>query len=405
MTVRLKEDILKMRFEEIYGQFKGKQLSCSEAAMILGMSERTFLRKRDRFEDPEFKGQWDLRLGKKPRHTAEDIEILLLTKMYNERFTDFTAKHFYQHYKRASEPQKKRSYNWVRMTLQKAGLLTKSSRGGPHRLRRERALMEGMLLHQDASTHEWVPGKKWDLVATLDDATSKITSLFFVDEEGTYSSLRGLYETVSVYGLFCTLYTDRGSHYAYTPEAGGKVDKTKPTQVGKALKRMGIVHKHAYSPQARGRSERLFGTLQGRLPKELALRGIQTMEEANKYLREEYIKEHNVEFGIKACSEKRAYHPWLDKDRLFEELSERYEREVQNDNTVRFEGKILQIAKNETRPHYVRCGVEVRKYLDQSLGVFYGPQCIGRYSRTGENLEIGRHELSTGSTAHPSFAA
>ena len=405
MIVRLKEDILKMRFKEIYEQFKAKALSCHEAAMILGISERTFLRKRNRFEDPEFKEQWDLRLGKKPRHSAADAEVELLTQMYKDRFKDFTAKHFYQHYKRADTPHKKRSYNWVRLTLQEKNLLLKSSRGGPHRLRRERALMEGMLVHQDASTHEWVPGQKWDLVATLDDATSKITSLFFVEEEGTYSSLRGLYETVSVYGIFCALYTDRGSHYAYTPEAGGKVDKTKPTQVGRALKRVGIIHKHAYSPQARGRSERMFGTLQGRLPKELALRGITDMEAANRYLREEYIKAHNEEFSVKAESQKSAYHPWIDTVQLWEAFSERYEREVQNDNTVRFEGKILQIQKNDSRPHYVRCGVEVRKYLDQSLGVFYGPLCIGRYNQAGEAINDSSYEFSTGFTAIPSLAA
>ena len=402
--VQLKEEILKMRFEEIYEQFKEKKLSCDTPAQILGISVRTFLRKRDRFEDPDFAGQWDLRLNKKPRHAAEDAEISLLTLMYKARFKEFTAKHFYKHYQRSEAPHK-RSYNWVRLKLQEHNLLSKSARGGPHRLRRERAQMAGMLLHQDASTHEWVPGQKWDLVATLEDATSQITSLFFVREEGSYSSLLGLYETISRYGVFCTLYTDRGSHYAYTPTSGGKVDKTRPTQVGQALRRLGIMHKHAYSPQARGRSERAFGTLQGRLPKELALRGITSMDEANLYLKEDYIREYNEEFSVKAGSDKSAYHAFLDQAQLMEACSERYAREVQNDNTVRFEGKILQIEENERRPHYVRCAVEVRKYLDQSLGIFYGPLCIGRYNRLGESLKGASLELPTGFTAHPSLAA
>jgi hypothetical protein len=387
MSVKLKEDILKMRFEDIYGDFKGGRLSCREAAMVLGISERTFLRKRNRFNEEDFVGQWDRRLGKRPSNTCADEEIAYLTKLYKSRFEGFSVKHFYGFYRREKEAlgALHRSYNWCRMTLQKTGVLSKGKRGGPHRQRRERKPMPGMMLHQDASTHEWVRGQTWDLVATLDDADSRVTSLFFVEQEGTASSLRGVFETVSVYGLFCSLYTDRGSHYAYTPEAGGKVDKSNPTAFGRILRRLGIQHIHAYSPQARGRSERLFATLQGRLPKELAMAGIKTMEEANRYLREVYLPRHNEEFMVKPTEEgKSAYKVWGDLESLKEEMSLREERIVQNDNTVRYEGLILQIPPSETRYHYAKAPVEVRKYLDGSLAVFYGHVRLGRYLPTGQ---------------------
>ena len=153
-----------------------------------------------------------------------------------------------------------------------------------HRKKRPRRPMVGMMLHQDASTHAWLPGdaRKYDLVVTMEDATSALYSLFLVDQEGTASSLRGVREVVAKHGLFCSLYTDRGSHYFVTPEAGGRVSKTVLTQFGRALKQLGIEHIAAYSPQARGRSERVFGTLQDRLPKELALAGITTVEAANR---------------------------------------------------------------------------------------------------------------------------
>ena len=157
-----------------------------------------------------------------------------------------------------------------------------------------------MLLHQDGSRHQWVPAVWWDLIVTLDDATGEHTSMFFVEEEGTLSSLHGIGQTIAAKGLFCSLYTDRGSHYFYTPEANGKVDKTRPTQVGRAVAQLGIEHIAAYSPQARGRSERAFETHQGRLPQELALAGITDRAVANHYLATVYMPRHNAEFMVAA---------------------------------------------------------------------------------------------------------
>ena len=241
--------------------------------------------------------------------------------------------------------------------------------------------MAGMMIHQDGSKHRWIPALDYDLdlIVTMDDTTSKITSCFLVEEEGTFSTFRGLYETIKQEGRFCTLYTDRGSHYFYTPEAGGKVDKSRVTQVGYALRQLGIKHIAAYSPQARGRSERTFGTLQDRLPKEIALHDITTVEEANSYIKETYMPRHNRQFCVKSASPEIAFIPWYSTVALEDVLCLKEHRTVQHDNTVRYKGLVLQIPKNEYRYHYIKAEVTVHEYFDHQLAIFYGPIGIGRY--------------------------
>jgi hypothetical protein len=393
MSVKLKEDYLKMRFEDIYTRYSSKELDTQACADILNISVRTFLRKRNKYEAEDFNGSFDFRLGKRSNNKAVDKEVQYITNLYGERHKGFSIKHFYSLVK--TDPQINRSYNWCRITLQKAGLVSKSSRGGPHRQRRERKPMEGMMIHQDGSTHAWIPALDYnmDMIVTMDDATSEITSGFLLEQEGTYSSFQGIKETIMKKGVFCTFYTDRGSHYAHTPEAGGKVDKNNPTQVGRALRELKIRHINAYSPQARGRSERMFGTLQNRLPKEFALHGIKSIDEANKYLQEVYWPRHNQEFSVRPKDSQSAYIPWLHKESLNEMLCVKDDRVVQNDNTVRYEGLILQIPPQQHRNHYVRADVEVRRYLDKTLGVFYGHFCLGRYDQAG-NLIVLEQENS-----------
>lgn len=377
-------EVMKMRFLDIYGQYKKRGLTCEEAAEILGLSLSTFYRKRQRYEEDECNYNYDLRAGKAPSNRAPDMEVKLITKLYNERYKGFSIKHFYEFAKR--EHGVNRSYNWVKNKLIEKGAVKKSSRGGKHRLRRERKPMVGMMMHQDGSTHRWIPGLDYDLdlIVTLDDATSEITSCFLVKEEGTFSTFRGLQETIKKYGLFCSFYTDRGIHYFYTPEAGGKVDKHQLTQVGRALRELRIKHIAAYSPEARGRSERMFGTLQNRLPKELALHNITTIEEANRYIQEIYLPRHNKQFCVKpACSES-AFTRWESTIALEDILCLEVERTVQQDNTVRYKGLILQIPKNEYRHHYIRTEVKVHEYFDHQIAIFYGPLCIGRYDEKGK---------------------
>ena len=209
--------------------------------------------------------------------------------------------------------------------------------------------------------------------------------------------MRGIKETIEKKGLFCQFYTDRGSHYAHTPQAGGKVDKSNPTQVGRALKELGIRHIHAYSPQARGRSERMFGTLQGRLPKDLELAGITTIEDANAYLKEVYIPEHNARFAKKAAAEGSAYLPWSIATSLEEYLCRKEQRVVQKDNTVQYGGKKWQIPAQAHRHHYVKAEVEVREYIDGTLGIFYGHLCLGRYNGAGD-VEVKKEKTSSPSS-------
>ena len=276
-----------MKFEDIYERTSRRALSQHEAASILGISERTFRRWRDRFESEGAEGLYDRRLGKlSGRRVAVDT-VMRVLELFDTRYWDFTAKHF--HEKLVSEHDFTRSYNWVRLTLQAHGRLRPAPRRGARRRKRERRALPGMMLHQDGSTHQWVPSQWWDLIVTMADATSEIYSALFVEEEGTMSTFAGLGEAIAAKGLFCSLYADRGSHYWHTREVGGKVDKDNPTQVGRALAGLGIELIAAYSPEARGRPERMFGTLQKRLPQELRLAGITEIAAANRFLKEDYL--------------------------------------------------------------------------------------------------------------------
>ena len=259
-----------MRFEEAYEGWNMGRLTQAEAGLVLGMCERSFRRYLSRYEADGLEGLIDRRLEQISNRRAPVDEVMALTELYQTRHSGWNVKHFHSWYKREGGT---RSYTWVKKRLQQAKLVPKTEKHGVHRKRRERCALAGMMIHQDGSTHEWVPEQMWDLIVTLDDATSEHYSMFFVEEEGTASSLRGVREVIEACGLFSSFYSDRGSHYWHTPEADGKVDKENPTQFGRALKQLGIEMIAAYSPEARGRSERAFGTHQGRLPQELALAG------------------------------------------------------------------------------------------------------------------------------------
>ena len=276
-----------MKFADVYGKTRRGELSQTEAAEILGMSERTFRRWRGRYEADGADGLYDRRLGAVSGRRVPVDTMMEVLALFDTRYFDFTAKHFFD--KLVSNHGFTRSYNWVRLMLRTRGRVAKAPRRGAHRRKRPRRPLPGMMLHQDGSSHQWVAGQWWDLIVTMDDATSEIYSALFVEEEGTLSTFSALDEVVSENGLFCALYADRGSHYWHTSEAGGKVDKGNPTQVGRALAQLGIELIAAYSPEARGRSERMFGTLQKRLPQELRLAGVTTMIEANRFLKETFL--------------------------------------------------------------------------------------------------------------------
>ena len=357
-------------FLDVYGRYQKRLLSCEQAAEILGISVSSFYRKRHRFDEEGEQGLVDRRIGKISARRVPVDEAMRIISLYETQYYDFTVKHFYE---KLQENGCKYSYTFVKNTLQKAGVVKKSAKRGQHRRKRERRPLPGMMIHQDGSTHEWVSGKIWDLIVTMDDATNEIYSMFFCEQEGTLSSFRGLIETIKKHGLPCSLYVDRGSHYFYTPKAGEKVDKNNLTQVGRALMQLGIEMIPAYSPQARGRSERMFGTLQNRLPQELRLYNINTMEEANNFLSDNFIKKHNSTFMVKASMEGTAFVP-LGGVNVNDILCIQEQRIVNNDNTIRYKNKIIQIFPQNVNLSYVHNTVLVHEYVDGSLAVFHGPR-------------------------------
>jgi transposase len=369
-----------MRFEEAYGGWQQGRLTQEEAARLLGVCERTFRRHIDRYEDEGLEGLIDKRLNQISHRWAPVDEVVRLVDCYRKRHDGWNAKHFYAWYKRDGG---ERSYSWVKNRLQDAQLVPKATKRGAHRKKRERSPLPGMMLHQDASTHEWVPGQHWDLIVTMDDATNEHYSIFFVEEEGTQSSFRGVRDVIEARGLFSAFYSDRGSHYWTTPEAGGKVDKVNLTQFGRAMKHLGIHMIAAYSPEARGRSERAFATHQGRLPKELTLVGITDMTAANVYLREVYRLAFNAEFAQPPSEDGTAFVPFQGGS-LDDILCEQFERTVGKDNCVRFEGLALQIPSDRHRCHYVKAKVRVHRYTDGMLAVFHGPRRLAKYDAQGQ---------------------
>jgi len=372
-----------MQFDKAYDGWKRKRLTQEDAACLLNVCPRTFRRYIDRFEEDGMDGLIDKRLGQVSQHRAPVDEVLALEALYRERYDSWNIKHFHERYQ--DHHRGSRSYTWVKQKLQTAGLAKKGKRRGPHRIRRERKPLPGMMIHQDASTHAWVPGEKWDLIVTMDDATSEIYSMFFVEEEGTWSSLQGVREALVLKGLFSSFYSDRGSHYWHTPEAGGKVDKTNPTQFGRAMQELGIGMIAAYSPEARGRSERMFGTLQGRLPNELALHNITDMESANRFLEKEFLPDFNARFTVEAAEKGDAFVPLLNA-KLDDILCLKAERTVNNDNCVDYQTKRLQIPKTSDRCHYAKAAVKVHEYQDGRIAIFHGPRLLGTYDHEG-NLE------------------
>ena len=374
-------EIRKMRFEALLQRHERDGLSQIEAAEMLGVSERTFRRWRDRLRDEGPQGLRDRRIGKPSGRRAAEDEILRMLGLWRERYAEFTVKHF--HEQLVKRHDYKLGYTVTKLHLHRSGLVKPSPRRGAHRKKRPRRPMPGMLLHQDASRHVWLDGAPpLDLVVTLDDATSEIYSAFLVEEEGTASSFRGLAEVVAAKGLFCALYTDRGSHYFHTPAAGGRVSWTQLTQVGRALGQLGIEHIAAYSPQARGRSERVFRTLQDRLPKELDLAAITSVEAANRWLAEVYLPEHNARFAVAAEQDGSAF--VADAAQAWREiLCIQEERVVGNDNTVKWKQLSLQIPPSPLRPHFVRAKVRVHEYPDGRLAVCWGPHRLADYDAAG----------------------
>lgn len=379
------------RFEDIYEQFKAKKLDTFEASSYLGITPRQFLRIRNSYDEEGYEGLVDKRVGKRAYNRAADEEVEYITKLYEERYMGFSVSHFCDIIKWDEKLGKERSYTWIKNKLVCADLITQSAKGGLHRLRRPRKEREGMMLHQDGSTHNWFGDLMSDLIITMDDATSEVTSAFFCKQEGTLSSLRGIKETIEKYGIFRELYTDRGSHYFTTDKGGKKVNKRALTQVGRVLKELKIHHKEAYCPEARGRSERMFRTFQDRLVKELRVHNIIDMENANKYLREVFLPRNNARFMVAPVDFESAYNKQRTNINLDDIICIEKERVVNNDNTISYKGYVLQLKKNARRYNFAKCTVMVKEHLDGHLSIWYGFEKIAEFN--GLELEPEKEEL------------
>jgi transposase len=373
-----------MKLQDVLLKAMAKKISWMEAAEIAGVTDRTIRRIRDRYEEFGYTGLFDQRKGKRsihriPMETAEEV-----LRLYKEVYFDLNMRHF--HEKLRDEHEIKLSYTWVQQALQGAGLVVKRRKRGPHRRRRPRRPMIGMLLHIDGSKHQWLNDDRWhDLIVILDDANSEIYYAQLVEEESTRTVMAGLREVIEVQGLFCSLYSDRGSHFFVTVKEGAKVEKHRLTQVGRAMKELGVQMIAAYSPQARGRSERSFGTWQGRLPQELRLAGITTVEGANAFLRDRYIGEFNSKFKV-AAGEKGTAFRRTGRTDLNWIFSVQTERVVTKDNTVAIADRSWQIDKTTFRSTLAGSTVTIHEHLDETVSIRFGPHVVGRFDRTGAKL-------------------
>jgi len=366
-----------MKVQDVMLQAMAKKIRWWQAAEILGISDRHMRRWRERYVEEGYNGLLDRR--RVPVATVEKVFAL-----YREKYFDLKVQHF--HEKLQAEHGMELSYTWVKQALQGAGLVARGRKRGAHRKRRERRPLPGMLLHIDGSRHQWFQDERWyDLIVILDDATSEIYYAQLVEEESTATVMAGLREVIERKGVFCALYSDRGSHFWLTPKVGGKVDSHRRTQVGRALHELGVQMIPAYSPQARGRSERNFSTWQGRLPQELRLRQLGTLEAANRFLGDDYITEFNRRFQVASRQRGSAFVPCRNRDleRIF---SLQFERSVNRDNTVSFQNLSLQIERVRWRATLAGCQVVVHQHLDATLSLTYGPHCLGRYTAQGRAL-------------------
>src|SRR3984885_815889 len=400
-----------MKVQEVMLQAMAKKISWWQAAEILGISDRHMRRWRERYEEFGFRGLFDRRRGKPwPKRVAvATVERVL--QLYRERYFDLNVQHF--HEKLGAEHQIGLSYSWVKGILQGAGVVARGRKRGTHRKRRPRRPLPGMLLHIDGSRHRWLGDERWhDLIVILDDANSEIYYAQLVEEESTQTVMAGLREVIENKGLFCALYSDRGSHFFVTMKEGDKGDKHRLTQVGRAMKELGVQMIAAYSPQARGRSERSFGTWQGRLPQELRLAGITTVEGANVYLRKRYIGEFNEKFSV-AAEEKGTAFRRTSRSDLHWIFTVQTERVVAKDNTVAIAARSWQIDKTRFRSTLAGSTVTIHEHLDGTTSIRYGPHIIGRFTAEGEaivnkserrgkggRMETGENQAQVSSASH-----
>ncbi len=373
-----------MTRREVIMRAIAQEITWIQAAHICGITPRQMRRLKRVLERRGFDAIVDQR-GRTPRRHRIPLRTLeQVCALKRERYPDYSVQHFWE--KLRDTHGIAISYTWTKRTLQEAGLVEKSPGRGRYRRRRERRPMVGVMVHLDASRHRWLPELPMhDLVVALDDADGRMLYAAFVPEEGTASTFAALHHILTTYGRFAELYTDRGSHFCRTVQAGGPASTAHAGEVSRALKVLGIRQILAYSPQARGRSERAFQTIQGRLPQELRTEGISTYTAATAYLGATFVPDFNRRFTVAPAQAGSAFVPLVGVD-LPLLLSAQHTRTVQNDSTVLFRQRALQLPRTAERLHYVRCQVTVHEFPDATVGVSYCGRLLARYDADGALL-------------------
>ena len=367
-----------MKIQEVILKAMAGKLKWWEAAEIIGVTDRTMRRWRQQYAEQGYSGLWDYRKrSPSPKRVpVNDLEKVL--KLFRDQYSECNVQHF--HEKLREQHGVKYSYTWVKTALQQAGLVEKRKKRGSHRKRRPRRSLPGMMLHIDGSEHRWFGDDRYyELIVIMDDATSQIYYAQLVPAECTRTIMAALREVIETKGVFCTLYSDRAGHFFVTPKRGERVDTTRPTQVGRALQELGVKMIPAYSPQARGRSERSFGTWQGRLPQELKLRKIRDLKKANEFLRTTYLAEFNSKFAVPAAEKGSAFVRLRRKD-LDWIFSIQHERTVNGDNTITLNNRTFQLEKTRWRNTLAGQTVIIHEHLDGRISIRYGPHLIAQYA-------------------------
>ena len=367
-----------MKAQEVILKAAAGKLKWWEAAEIMGVTDRTMRRWRERLDRDGYSGLWDYRKRRpSPKRVAmKTVEEVL--QLYREKYFDFNVQHFHEKLREVHGIHL--SYSWVKTALQTAGLVKRRKKPGSHRKRRARRPLPGMMLHIDGSEHRWFGDERYyELIVIMDDATSEIYYAQLVEAESTRTVMAALREVIETRGLFCSLYSDRAGHFFVTPKHGERVDTSRPTQVGRALGELGVKMIAAYSPQARGRSERNFGTWQGRLPQELRVRGISDLARANEFLGTEYVAEFNRRFTVSAAENGSAFVRARRKD-LDWIFSLQHERTVNQDNTISLENRVFQLEKTRWRNTLAGQTVVVHEHLDGRVSIRYGSHVIAQYA-------------------------
>ena len=381
-----------MKAQEVILKAAAGKLKWWEAAEIMGVTDRTMRRWRERLNEHGYMGLWYYRKRQPSPKRVSMATVEQVLQLYRDKYFDFNVRHF--HEKLQEVHGIKLSYSWVKAALQTAGFVKKRKKPGWHRKRRLRRPLPGMMLHIDGSKHRWFGDERqYELIVILDDATSEIYYAQLVEAESTRSIMAALREVIETRGLFCSLYSDRAGHFFVTPKRGERVDTSRSTQVGRALQELGVKMIPAYSPQARGRSERSFGTWQGRLPQELRVHGISDLAKANEFLRSHYMAEFNSKFTEPAAQKGTAFvrlHR-RDLDWIF---SVQHERTVNRDNTVLVGNRVLQLEKTRWKDTLARQMVIVHEHLDGRVSIRYGPHVIAEYTRDGLPLSGPRRKHS-----------